>query len=688
MDDGRKELFCIFVSVNRIGLLFSIYFGSCMIMKSLKYIFLLLVFFFTFPINVTAENIDMQHLESLKQKMNSCVSSKERFSLADQMLRDAEAVHVESYVADACLCLACKYRNASNDSMNYFIHKAYPIFMKEKRYDEAVSLKSMSIYKMITSGGRDSVTMGIKNLQSFGKQHKNQFALDASNQLLAFYYWTIGPRTQSRNILANMVSSQEKRHAPLMERPDILMQAVNTVESPEDRAFYLAKLKSLLNAMKRNQIVVFNRIYPFRGNNHTWASLAQTYFKMSALMHYDYPNASLMLEDLKQLDPIIEEYHLDPLVSKYLWMLYYYKSGDFQKAVTAADTLIGVYVKSHNVSNMLTVIETKSRILSDMGKYKESLALYRSYTALKDSINDSNYYSQLADLQSKLDINKLEVKNKEMQLLTQKDQANMKMMRWGSVSLGIIIVLLIFAVVFYRRNTRLAMAARKAAEDEANMRSAFLANMNHEIRTPLNVIDGFSQLLVESNDVEERKNYAGIIHSNNELMQRLVKDVLDLSKLESNKLLLKETPFELVPMMHELYESTLIRMPDGVKLILTECEPIVFTGDRGRLLQVLNNLIGNAIKHTLHGSITFGYVKIGETVRFDVKDTGEGISEDKVNDIFSRFVQLNDWTAGVGLGLAISRGLVEQMKGEIGVVSKVGEGSDFYVVLPIHEERE
>ena len=135
-----------------------------------------------------------------------------------------------------------------------------------------------------------------------------------------------------------------------------------------------------------------------------------------------------MLEDLKQLDPIINEYHQDELVSKYLWMLYNYKVRNYNPALILADTLITAYKKTHNISNLLTMYETKSRILSDMGKFKESLELYRNYTAIKDSVNDAKFYSQLADLQSKLDINKLEMRNKEVQIVAQREQSHVKML--------------------------------------------------------------------------------------------------------------------------------------------------------------------------------------------------------------------------------------------------------------------
>ena len=160
-----------------------------------------------------------------------------------------------------------------------------------------VSIKGLYIYSIIVAGSRDSVTQEINGLRSFGKKYHNQFAYDVSDQMLAFLYWNIGPRAQSRDILANLIASQEKRNAPLIERPDVLMQAINTVESPEERALYLTKLKNLIYEMKKNKITFFNRTYPFKGNIHSLGSLSLTYYKMAALMTEMH---TAMIEHLKE----------------------------------------------------------------------------------------------------------------------------------------------------------------------------------------------------------------------------------------------------------------------------------------------------------------------------------------------------------------------------------------------------
>jgi|GEM_PF-1844304 len=228
---------------------------------------------------------------------------------------------------------------------------------------------------------------------------------------------------------------------------------------------------------------------------------------------------------------------------------------------------------------------------------------------------------------------------------------------------------------------------RERAEELDRLKSAFLANMSHEIRTPLNAIVGFSQVLVDEEDRETRQEFADIIQNNNELLQRLIADVLDLSKIESNSMPLIYKDQDIPTLMKEIYSMILLRMHEGVELELYDCEELVMETDRNRLTQILTNLLTNAIKHTQEGSIRFGYKRSALSVEFFVQDSGEGIPEDKIDTIFSRFVQLDNWSKGVGLGLAICQGLVEQMGGNIRVTSRVGEGSVFYVTLPLIRPR-
>lgn len=225
--------------------------------------------------------------------------------------------------------------------------------------------------------------------------------------------------------------------------------------------------------------------------------------------------------------------------------------------------------------------------------------------------------------------------------------------------------------------------AKEKAENADQLKSAFLANMTHEIRTPLNAIVGFSDLLSIETDPELRDTYISLIKSNNELLLRLINDVLDISKIESGMVIFAYTDVYLPSAMRDMHSVMQLRMPQNVSLILDPCSDITIRTDRNRLVQVLSNLITNAIKYTTYGSIRFGYKLEGDYLHFYVSDTGQGIPAKELEHIFGRFVQLKGSSNGIGLGLAICKGLVNKMGGEISVSSKLGEGSTFRFTLPL-----
>ncbi len=230
--------------------------------------------------------------------------------------------------------------------------------------------------------------------------------------------------------------------------------------------------------------------------------------------------------------------------------------------------------------------------------------------------------------------------------------------------------------------------AKEKAEKADRLKSQFLANMSHEIRTPLNAIVGFSELMSEEEESDIRREYAHIIKNNNDLLLRIINDVLDISKIESDMVTFTVFEVELPSLMESIYNAVKLRVSPQVKLVLDPCKFVIIPTDKNRLMQILMNLLTNAAKHTDTGSIRFGYETEGEYVRFYVSDTGHGIPAEAQETIFNRFVQLNDATQGIGLGLPICKGLVLKMGGTISVTSEVDKGSVFSFTLPLDGKKQ
>ncbi|MCA5989671.1 PAS domain-containing protein [Bacteroides thetaiotaomicron] len=242
-----------------------------------------------------------------------------------------------------------------------------------------------------------------------------------------------------------------------------------------------------------------------------------------------------------------------------------------------------------------------------------------------------------------------------------------------------------FDITQLKETEQMLIKAKEKAEEADCLKSAFLANMSHEIRTPLNAIVGFSSMLEEAEDQEEKHQYITIIEDNNKLLLQLISDILDLSKIEA------ET-FDIIPervnakqLCNDLFQAIQMKTSPQVELRLKDNLPeLTFTSDKNRLYQVLLNFVTNALKFTSEGNITIDYQIDGNEVKFSVQDTGMGIEPEKQEAIFTRFVKLNSFIPGTGLGLSICQSIVTQLGGKIGVESEPGKGSCFWFTHPIN----
>lgn len=252
------------------------------------------------------------------------------------------------------------------------------------------------------------------------------------------------------------------------------------------------------------------------------------------------------------------------------------------------------------------------------------------------------------------------------------------------------VVLTVSDISAQKRTQRELEKARVRAEESDRMKSLFLANMSHELRTPLNAIIGFSELLMDDPDPTEKQEYMRIIRSNGEVLIQQLCDILDLSKIEAGTLDYEYTDVELNAVMEELEGGFRMRQPENspVRITFHRKYPVRYIRtDRKRLIQVIANLLSNAVKFTSEGSVDFGFEIRGGELYVYVADTGAGIPEEHRGQLFQRFVKAGSFRQGIGIGLAISKSIVETMGGRIGVESRPGKGSTFWFTLPCKPEQ-
>jgi signal transduction histidine kinase len=226
------------------------------------------------------------------------------------------------------------------------------------------------------------------------------------------------------------------------------------------------------------------------------------------------------------------------------------------------------------------------------------------------------------------------------------------------------------------------VTARNKAEESDRLKTAFLANMGHEIRTPLNAIVGFADLLPVVESEEDRNQLIQEIQNNNHKLLRIIDGLVSMAKIEAGAKSLLMAKVDVNKMLQQMVDTY---QPTTMLAIMTECplEELPIQTDREKLFEILDNLVQNAVKFTEAGSVTLGYNVLGDRLRIWVKDTGKGIPEADQERIFERFVKLDEYIPGTGLGLSVAKSHALSLNGSIGVESKVDEGSTFWVELPL-----
>ena len=601
-----------------------------------------------------------------------------------RLLTEARAQKNTSYEAQAYFWTIKHYYNSDIDSFKFYLDKAEPLLLKNEMYEPLFRTKAWYGYFLTNTGNNEQALAWIKASEERANQLGYLDGRDMMRQALANFYIKNKLLKEGEDLYNEILEDMERRDVDLIKRINILRQLFMTCGNFDSRLRYLELYKSYLDYCKAKGIEKLDDENPLYVLEYIYYQ-SYAYENLNLYRVRRKGNLGDIYKSLQMASKILEEHKLERrrLELKNLYASYYWANREYDKAISAFTFLYERYKRAGRETVVVDMLKYRGQVEFEAGQYKEAAIDCFKMARLQDSIRQTTFYKELAEMQAQHETDKLELQNQKMEMEAMHARNVLIFMGVGVLVLVLICALLVFLVCQKHRLGEQFKLAKEKAEEADRIKSAFLANMNHEIRTPLNAIVGFSQVLVDEEDKETRQEFANIIQNNNELLQRLVGDVLDLSKIDSNTMSLIYKKQDIASLMKEIYNVILLRMPDGVELLLDDCEELEMETDRNRLTQILTNLLTNAIKHTREGFIRFGYKKTDGFVEFFIQDSGEGIPEDKVDSIFSRFVQLDDWSKGVGLGLAICKGLVGQMQGKIWATSKLGEGSVFFVRLPL-----
>ena len=438
--------------------------------------------------------------------------------------------------------------------------------------------------------------------------------------------------------------------------------------------------------------------------------IQKTTAKLEFINYYskfeNFPAAGNILQECKQ--EFEQDKRLESIKKRLYNMecLYYKQTKQYQKALEAADRQEMEEQRLSESALNSSHYRTKGEIYSDMGNMNQAVKYLQMYIKAEDSLKITNEQMASSEFATLLNVEKLNSEKKELMLQAQEKEIHNK----TTLIISLVIVLGIVFMFLYRENflnrklkvseaelkisnEKLTVSreelrkARDIAEANSRMKTTFIQSMSHEIRTPLNSIIGFSQVLNDHySNSSETQEFVNIIKSNSNDLLRLVTDVLTLSELDQYDELPANTETDINTICQLAYEVAKDNRQQGVEVFLElEREYLFILSNPERVSQALNNLAHNAAKFTTNGSIRIAYsvLEAEKKLEITVTDTGIGIPEEQQNVVFSRFYKADSFTQGTGLGLPISRGIVEKLGGSLRIDSSYTGGCRIVLTLPL-----
>lgn len=602
---------------------------------------------------------------------------------AEKLLKEAEQQKNNKYLGNAYFLLIKYHYSHDIDSMRLLLKEAEPVFLNGNNLEYFFRTKTWNIYTYEQQENDERVFSEAKLINKLSEQLNYPEGKEMVDQAIAHYYSSKKLFKEAFNLYEDVYKRMEARNSSPIKRINIIRQILNHRGDEIDvnkRIYYLQKLKTYIDECQENNITQLDKENPLY-------YIKYLYHRSYLFVAYDLGDTALMRSHLQEAEYMTQEYPIknQATVLMRLKAHYYILSKQYTKAIDLYNEMIKVISPKHNRQYLIDLLYEQADMYHKIGKDDLAISQYKKCISLNDSLRRSEYLDELAKMQIQHQEDKKALKIKELQLKV----SHNTLWELGALLIISLLTCTFFGYIIYSRKkrNRFLRKAKERAEESDRMKSAFLSNINHEIRTPLNAIIGFSEILIDEEDEEQRRQYVNIIRENNGMLQQLIDGILSISNIESGTISFKFTNFSLSELMKEIRHIAPTKIPGTTNIEYSQGPDKKIKADRSYLGQALINLLLFSASRAPKGNIRFGYKIKDDTVSFFIQNTDLEISQEEISLLLDYRLLLQRWTKGVGMGvnleLAATKTLVKRMGGDLELVSRSRQGMVIYLIIPL-----
>ena len=602
---------------------------------------------------------------------------------AEKLLKEAEQQKNNKYLGNAYFLLIKYHYSHDIDSMRLLLKEAEPVFLNGNNLEYFFRTKTWNIYTYEQQENDERVFSEAKLINKLSEQLNYPEGKEMVDQAIAHYYSSKKLFKEAFNLYEDVYKRMEARNSSPIKRINIIRQILNHRGDEIDvnkRIYYLQKLKTYIDECQENNITQLDKENPLY-------YIKYLYHRSYLFVAYDLGDTALMRSHLQEAEYMTQEYPIknQATVLMRLKAHYYILSKQYTKAIDLYNEMIKDIPPKHNRQYLIDLLYEQADMYHKIGKDDLAISQYKKCISLNDSLRRSEYLDELAKMQIQHQEDKKALKIKELQLKV----SHNTLWELGALLIISLLTCTFFGYIIYSRKkrNRFLRKAKERAEESDRMKSAFLSNINHEIRTPLNAIIGFSEILIDEEDEEQRRQYVNIIRENNGMLQQLIDGILSISNIESGTISFKFTNFSLSELMKEIRHIAPTKIPGTTNIEYSQGPDKKIKADRSYLGQALINLLLFSASRAPKGNIRFGYKIKDDTVSFFIQNTDLEISQEEISLLLDYRLLLQRWTKGVGMGvnleLAATKTLVKRMGGDLELVSRSRQGMVIYLIIPL-----